>query len=424
MTMITNTYSQDEVVEKKQLKFKFKYFTISVFILVISVLSFPSLSNWYFGIQSIDQTSLLTAKVFKGELIRDVAVSGKLIAANAPQLFSPEIGEITMLSKPGDKVTKGQIVAQLKSPELISLIKQNTSHLNKLKIDASRGALKDDEAQLDLERSLDEAKVRLNAAKRENKRSQLSFNKQVISELDFEKTKDELLEANLIHQHAQKRVLLARKRLKFENQTRQFEVKQQEIILEELIRRKNSLNIKASVAGIVGNWLVEQKERVADSQALMTIVDLSKYEAQLNVPEFYADDLGIGLKVNLTVAGKKLKGKLSAISPEINNSQVQIRITINDTDAINLRQNQRVNATIEFERKSNVLMVKRGAFLKAGGSKSVFKIIDDTAMKQPISVGISSVEFIEILSGLKENDELIISDHSDFIAQEHIKLTN
>jgi len=421
--MIQSTDTQDEHIEKVKSNTWVKLMALTISLIIAGVYILPTLSNWYSGIISVDKTNLLTAKVFRGELIRDVAVSGKLVAANAPQLYSPEIGDVTMLSRPGDKVKKGQVVARLNSPELISLIKQNKSQLDKLKIEASRGALKDDEAQLDLERSLDEAKVRLNAANREHKRAQLSLDKQVISELDYAKTQDELLEANLRHQHANKRVELAKKRLEFENQTRQFEVNQQQIILDELNRREQALAIKAPVAGIVGNWLIEQKERVADSQALMTIVDLTQYEAQLNVPEFYADDLGIGLTVNLSVAGKKLKGTLSSISPEINNSQVQIRISIDNNHAHNLRQNQRVNATIEFERKSDVLMVKRGAFLKAGAAKSVFKVTADYAQKQNISVGISSVEFIEILQGVNEDDELIISDHSDFAKQTQIKLT-
>jgi len=421
--MIKNTETQDEQIQKVKSSTWIKYVAVTISLFIAGIYTFPTINNWYLGIVSIDKSNLLTAKVFRGELIRDVAVSGKLVAANAPQLYSPEIGDVTMLSRPGDKVEAGQVVAKLNSPELISLIKQNKSQLAKLKIEASRGALIDDEAQLDLERSLDEAKVRLNAANREHQRAELSFDKQVISELDFAKTQDELLEANLRHQHAKKRVDLAKKRLNFENQTRQFEVNQQQIILDELNRREKALEIKAPVSGIVGNWLIGQKERVADSQALMTIVDLTQYEAQLNVPEFYADDLGIGLTVNMTVAGKKLKGTLSSISPEVNNSQVQIRITINNNLAFNLRQNQRVNATIEFERKSNVLMVKRGAFLKAGAAKSVFKITDNYAKKHSINVGISSVEFIEILQGAKENDELIISDHTDFAMHEQIKLT-
>jgi len=421
--MIKNTETQDEQIQKVKSSTWIKYVAVTISLFIAGIYTFPTINNWYLGIVSIDKSNLLTAKVFRGELIRDVAVSGKLVAANAPQLYSPEIGDVTMLSRPGDKVEAGQVVAKLNSPELISLIKQNISQLAKLKIEASRGALIDDEAQLDLERSLDEAKVRLNAANREHQRAELSFDKQVISELDFAKTQDELLEANLRHQHAKKRVDLAKKRLNFENQTRQFEVNQQQIILDELNRREKALEIKAPVSGIVGNWLIGQKERVADSQALMTIVDLTQYEAQLNVPEFYADDLGIGLTVNMTVAGKKLKGTLSSISPEVNNSQVQIRITINNNLAFNLRQNQRVNATIEFERKSNVLMVKRGAFLKAGAAKSVFKITDNYAKKHSINVGISSVEFIEILQGAKENDELIISDHTDFAMHEQIKLT-
>ncbi|NQY64302.1 MAG: HlyD family efflux transporter periplasmic adaptor subunit [Alteromonadaceae bacterium] len=421
--MIQGTQGQDEIVQKQHKKNWRRTLLMALVIIVITSLFMPTLSRWYSGLRLIEREGLLTAKVFGGVFIRDVAVSGKLVAANAPKLYSSEPGKITLLAKPGDMVAKNDIIAVIESPELEALLTQEQSLFERLKIEADRGALIDDEAQLDLERSLDIAQVSLIAEQREKARAEIAFNKHLISEIDFVQRKDALLKAELFHQHALKRVALAKKRLSFESQTRDFSVKRQGLVLAELERRQHELDIRSPVSGIVGNWLVAQKEQVADSQVLMTVVDLSQYEAELNVPEFYADDLGLGLQVNLTLAGKKFIGKIGSISPEVLNNQIRVRVNIPANSGIKMRQNQRLNARIEFEKKDNVLMVKRGAFLKSTAGKSVFVISKDKAQRQTIQTGSASVEYIELISGVNEGDTLIISDYKKFNEEQQILLT-
>lgn len=422
--MIQDTQGQDTSITNKPPKNWPKYLLLGFGAIGISWLSLPTLSQWQSGLVSVERQQVSTANVVRGNLVRDIAVSGKLVAANAPFVYSPERGQVTLTVKPGDSVKAQDIVARIHSPELASQIKQQTSVLESLKVAASRGRLTDDEAQLDLERSLDTAQVRLNADKREHQRASLSFEKQVISELDFAKRKDALLEADLLYQHAFKRVTLTKKRLSFENQTREYAVASQALVLEELQRRQDTLVIRAPVTGIVGNALVAQKELVSAAQALMSVVDLSQYEAQINVPEFYADDLGIGLVVKMTLAGKAIQGQVTSISPEVNNNQVAVKVSVEVGSGVKLRQNQRLNARIEFEKKDDVLMIKRGAFLKSGAGKYAFMLDGDLARRHPISTGLASVEYIELLSGVKEGDTLVVSDHIDFNQAEQFQLVN
>jgi len=413
--MINNTDGQDEVISNISNNKPWKKIAISSIVVIgLGWISLPTLSQWIGGVPSVEIQSISQATVFKGTLVRDVAVNGKLVAANAPTLYSSESGQVTLLAKPGDIVEKNTIVATILSPELQSSIKQANAKLEQFRIDSSRGELRDSEAQLDLERSLDTAKVRLNASNRELARAQLSFEKQVISQLDLVTKNDAKLESELLFKHAQKRVELAKKRLQFENKTREFSVKSQQLVVDELQRRAELLNVRAPVAGVVGNWLVQKKERVNDTQAIMTIVDLSQYEAELSVPEFYADDLGLGLDVQIKIAGKSLIGKVISVSPEVKDNQVMVRVSVESTNNIKLRQNQRLNARIEFEKKDDVLMIKRGSFLASHGGRAAYVITQDLARIQPITVGSQSVEFIEITSGLKAGDNIIISSTETF----------
>ncbi len=423
--MIEGTNGQDEVITNPKPIAVKKIMLNIVLLCALTYVTFPTLSQWYSSIPSVDSKTIKVDTVIRGDLVRDVVVSGKAVAANAPQLYSTEIGKITLLAKPGEAVALNQIVARLVSPELDALMKQQQSTLEQLSINANRGVLADKEAQLDLESNMNAAQSKLNVVKREFQRAEISYGKQIISEVDWLKSKDAVTDATRLFEHSKKRVAFTKERLQFEKQHREFLVQKEKLILDELSRRHEALAIKAPVSGVVGNWLVAQRNTIAANTAIMTIVDLSEYEAELGVPEFYADDLGIGLEVAMKVSGVSVRGEIIAISPEVKANQVTVRARINNSSAIQLRQNQRINARIEFEKKENVLMVRRGAFLGSLGGNFIFKLAEDNyANKTAVTTGASSVDFIEILSGVEAGQQVITSDYGDFSQAVQIYLDN
>ena len=424
--MIADTAGQDEIIQPEhKFNMNWKLIAVAAVVLTLGALVWPRLSLWMSGVTYVPANSVVTATVSRGDLIRDVAVSGKLVAANAPQLYSSESGVVDLLVSPGDKVNAGDVVARIASPELAAELRQQQAKLTSLTLDSQRGKLQDKEAQLDLEGTMDTALVTLNAAKREKARADKSYQQQVMSELEWAKAQDELKEAELNYQHAVKKVAIAKERLQFEQQNREGQVASQQLVLDELNRRLAALDISAPVNGVIGNWLVAQKDKVASSVPLMTVVDLSEYQAELSVPEFYADELGIGLGVTVQLAGKTLKGEIVSISPEINQNQVLLRANIQGIESLPVRQNQRLNARIQFENKRDVLLVKRGAFVQSDNGHTAYRIDhNNIAHKQPIQTGVSSVDYIEVLDGLQEGDQIITSDYSDFLTHDIIQLQN
>lgn len=423
--MIADTSGQDVKISKVTNKLKLVAGSVITALVIAAVLAIgPVIARWNEGVYSISAAQVTTSEVIRGDLIRDVAVSGRLVAANAPQLYSTQSGAVTLLAKPGDSVTIGSVLANIDSPELIAQYHQAKAKLENLELAAKRGELADKETALDLVKSLDNAKVKLTAATREKQRADESYQKKVISELEWVKANDVLLEAELMFKHAEQKIEIAKERLAFEGKNRENQVLQQQLVVQELNRRKQRLAVKAPISGVVGNWLIEQKEQVTASTPLMTVVDLSQYEAELDVPEFYADDLGLGLVVNLKISGNQSSAVIVSVSPEIEANQVRVRARLTDTDFTGLRQNQRVNARIEFEHKQNVLMVKRGAFYQSGGGKQAYVIqSDEIARKLPITTGAASVEYIEIISGLEQGEHIVTSDYSPFAQHNAVRLT-
>ncbi|NMP79640.1 HlyD family efflux transporter periplasmic adaptor subunit [Pseudoalteromonas arctica] len=408
--MIKDTSAQDAQV-KAPISYKKYAIITAIFFIVVSAIAYIFLTS-HSAKSSISRSKVQIAKVHVKALIRDIAASGKIVAANAPKIYSPERGFIDLKVKAGDTVKQGDTLALLQSPELTNELKQQESVLKRLEGEQQRQHLQARRQTLTLNKTLDMAQVELNAAERENRRAQLSIQKHLISQIDLEKAVDDLSRAKLSYKHAQQEVLLAKDTLAFELQAAKSDVTRQQLIVDDLIRKVSNLSIKATVTGIVGNLLVQQKAAVTQSQPLMTLVDLSNFEAELQVPESYANELGLGMEVELKLGNETVMGNLSAISPEVNNREVTARVRFKGVTN-NIRQNQRLTARILLDNREGVMQVKRGAFMQQGGIIA-YKVDGNIAKRISIIIGATSINAVELLSGLKENDEIIISSYSDF----------
>ena len=417
--MIKDTSAQDVVVSPKRNKTK-----IAILVGVITLLIALTAKAFIFDAKasrSFDRSSVQVATVELGDLIRDVSANGRIVAANAPQIYSPEQGFVELKVNAGDSVQVGQIIAVVESPELANELQQQRSEMNRLEGELSRQELDSRSQALQLTKQLDIAQVDLEAAQRENRRAQASIQSNLISQIDFEKAVDDHARAKLTQKHAKEEVAIAKDRLQFELDSARSRLARQSLVVEELERKIAQLNIEASVNGVVGNLLVQTKALVAKNDALMTLVDLSAYEVELNVAESYANDIAIGMPVEIKVSGNTVMGTLSAISPEEENRQVKTRVRFNEESVEGIRQNQQVSSRILLDNKLQVVKVRRGSFMQSGGFVA-YKVDGDIATKIDISTGASSMREVEILSGLQPNDQIIISNYDEFNGIEQLRL--
>ncbi len=411
--MIKDTSGQDRVVEPSLTR-KLKWpMTLGIGILLVSGLGWASFGGSQAS-QSLSRDELTLATLSRGTLVRDISTTGKIVAANAPVLYSPEGGTVTIQANPGDKVKKDQVLATIDSPKLTNSLKQEQallegmlSRLERAKLDARRQQLKASQA-------LDIARVDQEAADRESRRGDKLIESNLISKIDYEKSKDELQKAKLKYAHAKQEVALLKDTLAFELKNTGLEVSRQQLVVKDLERQVQALNIKAPVSGIIGNWLIEQKAHIAQNQPILTVVDLTAFEAELAVPESYGDELGLGMKVELSMGNVKVMGSLASISPEVRNREVSARVRFDASPELSLRQNQRLSARILLEHKPDVLMVKRGAFVTSGGGREVYKLEQDMATKTQIRLGARSMSHIEVLQGGQAGDTWVISTLEPF----------
>lgn len=423
--MIRDTSAQDEIIQPTQSKRKW-WIAGSIITLVTlsSVFVYPSYQRWASAEQSISRERLRLSKVNRGSLVRDISAQGKVVASIKPTLFSPAAGVVTLMVEAGDSVSEGQLIAEIESPELKNLLDQEISALQSAETDFSRGEIQANKTKLQNQQTIDLAQVALVAARRELRRAEAAHSKEAISEFDYDKAKDDVATAELMYKHSTQDAALQTESLQFDQRTAELQIERQKLKVKELTRQVTELSITSPVTGIVGNLAVENKDAVNKYQPLVTVVDLSAFEIELQVPDNFSTGLEIGLDAEISHSGIVYPGRLVSISPEVINSQITTKVRFTGGMPVNLKQNQRVSARILLESRHNVLMVKRGPFLESGGGRFAYLVENDLARKQPIRIGVTSVASVEILSGLEEGQVIIISNTREFEDSDIVYLTN
>ena len=393
-------------------------------LIVLAWLAVPSLQRWAGSSISVPKDRLRLALVTRADLVRDVSVQGRVVASVSPSLFAPAVGTITLLVDAGAVVTEGQSLALLDSPELQNQLQQEQATLDGLSVELDRQRIETKQKALDNRKNIDLTRVTLVAAERERRRAEAGFKIEAISEIDFEKTKDDLQTAKLAHEHAVADAKLDDERLAFELKTRELQLGRQSLLVQNLLRQVDELDMRSPVNGIVGNLMVDQKAAVARNQVVMAVVDLSAFEIEAQVPESYADDLGLGMDAEVLVGNQRYPAALVSVSPEIIQNQVTTRIRFAGGMPPGLRQNQRLTTRILMEEKKNVLTLQRGQFLDSGGSRIAYVLDDDVAHRRSIEIGARSLAAVEIVKGLNEGEVVVISSIDQFRSADSVLVTN
>ena len=420
---ITDTSAQDTVIAPKKSAKTYALVGLLLLVLIITLaMLYPYFSRWSDSSMSVSAERIRIGTVKRGDFVRDLSIQGRVVAAISPKLYSPAQGTITFLVDAGDSVLKGQILATIDSPELSNQLKQEQSSLQRLQFELDRQRIQSKKQVLENQKSSDLAKVALTAADREKRRADQAYQSHSISQIDFEKAQDDLENAKLVHKHAVNDASLNIESLEFEVQTKQLQVDRQALEVNELSRQEVELTLLSPVNGIVGNLAVQQKNQVSKNQAIMSVVDLTEFELDVDIPESYADDLAIGMLAEVNVNAQTHQAILVTRSPEIENNQVKGRVRFAKTDSngnpqsppSGLRQNQRLTTRILMESKLNVLMVERGQFLQSANGSVAYVIQDGLAIRTAIKTGARSLSVVEVLEGLSEGQQIIISGTDQF----------
>jgi len=374
----------------------------------------PSISRWARSETSVPRSQIRLATVERGDLVREVAVDGRVVAAFHPTVFSPAQGIVTIEVDAGEVVDEGQALGRVASPELESSLMQERATLAATASEHDRLEISSRQRQLENEQDVELAEVRLAASQRGLDRSQRLFDLGLVNEIDLEAARDDVTVRTLELAKAKRRESLEGEMHAFELEDAGQRLERQRLLVSELERRVDSLVVRAPVAGQVSRVHVEDSQAVARNEALVTVVDLSALEVEVAVAENLADEVVPGGPAVITVGADRYDGTVVGISPEVEGSRVKGRVAFAGELPAGLKQNQRVSVRVVLETRSDVLKVARGPWLEAGSGRRAYVVADGMAAVRPVEIGATSVSEVEISSGLEAGEQIVVSDTSRF----------
>lgn len=390
-------------------------------VLAVLVLAW-ALWGWLGSSRSVSAERLRFAEVTRGTLVRDAAVNGRVVAAVSPTLYAPAGGTVTLKISAGDSVRQGDVMAVVDSPELDNELQRERATLAQLEAEVSRQRILAQKASLLARRDADDAEVTRLAALRDLQRAQRGFELGAIAEVEYLRAKDAMDSADIRSKHAGAAAGLETRDVALALETQQQLLERQRLVTANLERRVEELNVRAPVDGVIGTLNVADRAVVAANTALMTVVDLSRLEVELAMPESYAEDLGLGMAAEVRLGATTATGKVSAISPEVVNNQVLARVRFDGEQPAGLRQNQRLSARVLFEEKPDVVMVARGPFLEDQGGRYAYVMDGGIAVRRPVRIGATSVSSVEVVEGLQPGDRIVIAGTDNFQNAERVAI--
>jgi HlyD family secretion protein len=412
--MIRDTSSQDAVLTVQPAhRLKRRAVWIAVLLLALGA-SAMLLSAWRASEHSVSAARLRIADVTRGTLVRDASVNGRVVAAVSPTLYSTAPSTVTLKVAAGDTVKKGDVLAILESPDLSDALKREQSSYEQLQAEVARQQILSKKQRLLAQREADTAEIERLSAQRTLERYDSVAQVGVIAKIDYQKAKDALKSAEIRARHAAEAAVLEGDDVALALKTKVNELERQRLSMANAQRRVDELTVRAPVGGFIGTLSVQNRSVVAANTALMTLVDLSKLEVELEVPETYVDDMGLGMTAEIQLPSGTATGKLSALSPEVVKNQVLARVRFDGEQPKGLRQSQRVTARLLIEEKPNVLMLPHGPFVESEGGRFAYVMDGDIAVRTPIKLGATSVSAVEILSGVKPGDKVVIAGTDSF----------
>jgi HlyD family secretion protein len=421
---IRTTEGQDAPIEDKRSHWKRRrllYIAGAALALIIASLVWL-LTQWSDLKTTVPYDRLRIVTVTKGHFIRDVAAQGTVIAAVNPTLFAIAPGTINYVVHAGDTVTKGQPLATLESPDLRNEYDRERATLDSLNAALSRQEIEIRRQILLSKQQADLAKVAITAAEREEKRAQAAWDERVISERDYRRAVDDLDSAKLNFDHATATAVLEQDSLALELRTKRLERDRQSLVVQNLKSRVDDLTVRSPVDGMVANLAQSEKARVPESAPLITVVDLTAFEIEFQVAETYAQDIKAGMTADITLDGRPHAGLVTAISPEVRQSQVTGRVKFNGAQPAHLRQNQRAAVRIVLDERNDALKFERGSFID-DATRALYVVRGEHAVRVPVELGAASVAEVEVVRGLAAGERVIISDMRDFNDEPEVTIT-
>jgi HlyD family secretion protein len=392
---------------------------IAVPIVIVAVV-LAALPGWIRP--SVTRARIRTARVTAGAVEAVITAGGTVVPEVERVLSSPlDARVLRILQRPGAHLKRGDPVVELD-------ISESVLALDKVVKDLKIKENQQTQARLTLEKSLVDLDGRLEVKALELQSAQARL------EAD-----QQLFKEGLYSREALRRSELAVKQAQIEltqlRQERSNAEKAAGVQLEGLALERGSLDKEAAQAqrvldlsttksdrdGVL-TWVLSQEGAlVRRGDVIARIADLSSFRVDASVSDVHAGRLRTAMPVIVRFNDVDLPGTVSEVFPTVENGILRFTVTLAEPSHAGLRPSLRTDVLVITDRKARALRVRRGPFAD-NDARQAFVVRGDRAVRVPIQLGLAGADDVEVVSGVSEGDEVIISDMKDYLHLSEVRI--
>lgn len=382
------------------------------------------IANLKQGAHAVDRTSLWIDTVQRGPMVREVRGNGLLVPEDTRWIAATTVGQVERIAlQPGTRVSAESVILELSNPQL-----EQEEHDAVLKVKAAEANLANLRVQLQHELLQQQSSIATLEADYKKAAVQVEVNEQLAAErlISAITVRQSKLD---VEQHAA-RLEIAKKQLAGQSDSiaarlavLQSELDQAQAVASLKGRQLHQLRVQAGVEGVLQVVPVQVGQQVSVGTNLARVADPSRLKAELKIPETQAKDIQIGQKASIDTRNGLAVGTVVRIDPSVQNGTVTVDVAPTGELPKGARPDLTVDGTVELERMSNVLHVGRPATAQEQSLASLFKVLPDgLASRVQVKIGRMSANTVEVVSGLSDGDQVILSDSSAWEGYDRIQL--
>ncbi|HJX28307.1 MAG TPA: HlyD family efflux transporter periplasmic adaptor subunit [Thermoanaerobaculia bacterium] len=372
-----------------------------------------------------DRESLFMGKVQRGEMLREVRGPGTLVPVDIRVVSIPVEGRVESIpALPGVQVTPDTVILELSNPELQQNLFEAESELR-----AAEADLEDLRAQLESQLLNQQAQVAQAESEAEQATLQVEadqklFKDQLIPELDLKLSRlrnDQLIKRARIERE---RIQKARNSNAAQLSAQNARVAQLRALYDLRQRQVANLRVRAGIPGVLQELPVQVGQRMTPGATLARVARPEKLKAELRIPEVQAKDVVAGMPAVIDTRNGEIRGRVERVAPSVQEGSVLVDVRLEGPLPRGARPDLTVDGTITIERIPDTIYMQRPTYGQQDQKIEVFKLVEEgnAAVRVPVQFGRTSVNTIEVKSGLAVGDEVIISDVSQWDGHQRIRL--
>jgi HlyD family secretion protein len=364
---------------------------------------------------SVRRDRVRTATVVRQEMTATLDASGLVVPTFEQVLTSPVSTRVArILQTQGAEVDVGDTIVLLDDRDARREVTRLEELISLKRNQRRQAELEQARSGEDLKSQREIKELELRSFEFELERSKRLFSMELVVEDEVRKAETDVERAKIELRTLDASLALAEEDLEAQLEGLALEISILEKDLERATERLERTAVSSDRAGIV-TWVVPSEgAMVIEGEPVARVADLSRYRVDATLSDVLAPRLVPNLPATVRSGDTRLRGRVLKVLPTVENGIVTFVVELDESSHSILRPNLRVDVHVVTEQREGALCLRRGPMLNVDGHDAVFVIRGERVVRTPVRLGLSNYEYFEILEGLDEGDEVIISDMSDY----------